>query len=130
MILPSFRRRNALVGVLDKPSEFAERAIHEWSAQVFRAEGGPLLSAQLRNMIRTERTKARARQKYDDVEIRAYTDDAYTGPAHRFHGPDPSAGRLDPASSSAFRLDTPQSTANARTPLNRFAAGLKRLHES
>jgi hypothetical protein len=34
-----------------------------------------LLSAQLRNMIRTERTKARARKKYDDVDIRAYTDD-------------------------------------------------------
>ena len=29
-------RRNALVGVLDKPSEFAERAVHEWTAQVFR----------------------------------------------------------------------------------------------
>src|ERR687897_2577084 len=52
-------RRNALVGVLDKPSEFADRAIHEWTAQVFRVDGGPLLSAQLRNMIRTERTKAR-----------------------------------------------------------------------
>jgi acyl dehydratase len=71
----SIRRRNALVGVLDKTSEFAERAVHEWSAQVFRADAGPLLSAQLRNMIRTERTKARARKKYDDVEIRAYTDD-------------------------------------------------------
>src|SRR6185295_11994835 len=31
-------RRNALVGVLDKPSEFAERAVHEWTAQVFRDE--------------------------------------------------------------------------------------------
>ena len=30
------RRRNALVGVLDKPSEFAGRAVHEWTAQVFR----------------------------------------------------------------------------------------------
>ncbi len=29
-------RRNALVGVLDKPSEFAERAVHEWTGQVFR----------------------------------------------------------------------------------------------
>src|SRR6185503_123812 len=28
-------RRNALVGVLDKASDFAERAVHEWSAQVF-----------------------------------------------------------------------------------------------
>ena len=67
----SITRRNALVGVLDKPSEFAERAVHEWSAQVFRAADGPLLSAQLRNMIRTERTKARERKKYDEVEIRA-----------------------------------------------------------
>ena len=40
------RRRNALVGVLDKPSEFAERAVHEWSAKVFQDEEGPLLSAQ------------------------------------------------------------------------------------
>ncbi len=37
-------RRNALVGVLDKPSEFAERAVHEWTAQVFRDEHGHLLS--------------------------------------------------------------------------------------
>ena len=28
-------KRNALAGVLDKKSEFAERAIHEWSSQVF-----------------------------------------------------------------------------------------------
>ena len=67
-------RRNALVGVLDRPSDFAERAVHEWSAQVFRSDGGPLLSAQLRNMVRTERTKARERKKYDDVELRPYTD--------------------------------------------------------
>ncbi|HEX7133369.1 MAG TPA: hypothetical protein VF228_12385 [Iamia sp.] len=67
-------RRNALVGVLDKPSDFAERAVHEWSAQVFRDRDGPLLSAQLRNMVRTERTKARQRKKYDEVEIKAYTD--------------------------------------------------------
>ena len=64
-------RRNALVGVLDKPSEFAERAIHEWTAQVFRQVDGPLLSAQYRLMIRTERTKARERGKYDQVELAA-----------------------------------------------------------
>jgi acyl dehydratase len=69
------RRRNALVGVLDKPSEFAERAVHEWTGQVFRAEDGPLLSAQHRLMIRTERTKARERRKYDDVELTPYTDE-------------------------------------------------------
>ena len=33
-------RRNALVGVLDKPSEFAGRAVHEWTAQVFRDDDG------------------------------------------------------------------------------------------
>jgi hypothetical protein len=69
------RRRNALVGVLDKPSEFGGRAIHEWTGQVFRVEHGPLLSAQYRLMIRTERTKARERRKYDDVELTPYTDE-------------------------------------------------------
>jgi acyl dehydratase len=68
-------RRNALVAALDKPSEFAERAVHEWTAQVFRDENGTLLSGQYRNMVRTERTKARERKKYDAVELRAYTDD-------------------------------------------------------
>jgi acyl dehydratase len=67
-------RRNALVGVLDKPSELAERAVHEWTAQVFRQTDGPLLSAQLRLMIRTERTKARERKQHDAVEVRPYTD--------------------------------------------------------
>ena len=69
-------RRNALVGVLDKPSDFAGRAIHEWTAQVFRDEGGTLLAGQYRLMIRTEREKARDRKKYDDVVIEPYTDDA------------------------------------------------------
>jgi acyl dehydratase len=69
------RRRNALVGVLDKPSEFAGRAVHEWTGQVFRASDGPLLSAQYRLMIRTERTKARERKKYDTVELAPYTDE-------------------------------------------------------
>jgi hypothetical protein len=68
-------RRNALVGVLDKPSEFAERAVHEWTGQVFRVEDGPLLCAQLRLMIRTERRKARERKKNDTIELRPYTDD-------------------------------------------------------
>jgi acyl dehydratase len=68
-------RRNALVAVFDKPSEFAERAVHEWTGQAFRVDGGPVLSAQYRLMIRTERTKARERKKYDTVEIKAYTDD-------------------------------------------------------
>ncbi len=68
-------RRNALVGVLDKPSEFAERAVHEWTGQVFRDDTGALLAAQYRLMIRTERAKARARQKYDAIELAPYTDE-------------------------------------------------------
>jgi len=67
-------RRNALVGVGDKPSEFAGRAVHEWTAQVFRDDEGSILSGQYRLMIRTERSKARARKKYDDVKIEPYTD--------------------------------------------------------
>ena len=54
------RRRNALVGVLDKPSDFAGRAVHEWTAQVFCDED-TLLAAQLRLMVRTERGEARER---------------------------------------------------------------------
>ena len=68
-------RRNALVGVLDKPSEFAGRAVHEWTAQVFQEEGGAVLSGQYRLMIRTERTKAREKKKYDAVTIDTYTDE-------------------------------------------------------
>ena len=71
----SVTRRNALVGVLDKSSEFAGRAVHEWTAQVFRQADGPILSAQYRLMIRTERTKARERKKYDAVELRPYEDE-------------------------------------------------------
>jgi acyl dehydratase len=59
----SVRRRNALVGVLDKASEFADRAVHEWTGQVFRDEDGPLLSGQYRLMVRTERSKARSKAK-------------------------------------------------------------------
>jgi acyl dehydratase len=69
------RRRNALVAVLDKPSEFAGRAVHEWTAQVFREEGGPLLAAQYRLMVRTERREAQARKKYEAVRIEPYTDE-------------------------------------------------------
>jgi acyl dehydratase len=56
----ALRRRNALVGVLDKPSEFAGRSVHEWTAQVFRDDES-LLAAQLRLMVRTERGEARER---------------------------------------------------------------------
>ena len=68
-------RRNALVGVLDKESEFAGRAIHEWTGQVFRDETGSILSGQYRLMIRTERRKARERKKYDTVVLAPYTDE-------------------------------------------------------
>jgi acyl dehydratase len=68
-------RRNALVAALDKESEFAGRAIHEWTAQVFRDDTGTLLSGQYRLMVRTEREEARERKKYDGIELRAYTDD-------------------------------------------------------
>jgi len=68
-------RRNALVGVLDKQSEFAKRAIHEWTAQVFRDDEGNVLSGQYRLMVRTEREQARERKKYDAIEIRPYTKD-------------------------------------------------------
>jgi acyl dehydratase len=67
-------RRNALVAALDKQSEFAGRAVHEWTAQVFRADGGPILSGQYRLMVRTEREKAREKKKYDTVELAHYTD--------------------------------------------------------
>ena len=72
-------RRNALVGVHDKGSEFADRAVHEWTAEVFaapdRGPAGEVLAAQYRLMIRTERTKAEDRGTYDDIEIAPYTDD-------------------------------------------------------
>lgn len=71
----SVGRRNALVGVLDKESAFAQRAIHEWTGQVFRDNDGPLLSAQYRLMVRTERDKARKQKKYDAVTIEPYTDE-------------------------------------------------------
>jgi acyl dehydratase len=68
-------RRNALVAVLDKPSEFAERAVHEWTGQVFRDERGTLLAGQRRLMVRTERRKARERRKYEAIEPACWTDD-------------------------------------------------------
>jgi hypothetical protein len=63
-----------LVGVLDKPSQFAERAVHEWTGQVFQDDQGVVLSGQYRLMIRTERTKAREKKKNDTVELRPYAD--------------------------------------------------------
>ena len=82
-------RRNALVGVLEKPSEFAERSVHEWTGQVFRDADGPLLSAQYRLMVRTERSKARKRRKYDTTEIEPYTDDQIAEIEDQYAGESP-----------------------------------------
>ena len=69
-------RRNALVGVHDKRSEFAERAVHEWTAEVFAAhDPAQVLCAQYRLMIRTDRKKAEERGKYDATVIEPYTDE-------------------------------------------------------
>ncbi|MFO1536628.1 MAG: hypothetical protein ACKOVH_02195 [Actinomycetota bacterium] len=69
-------RRNALVGVHEKGGAFADRAVHEWTAEVFCAHDPALaLSAQLRLMIRTERREVEASTKYADTEFRPYTDD-------------------------------------------------------
>src|SRR6185437_12829035 len=69
-------RRNALVGVLDKPSAFAGRAIHEWTGQVFRTADGELLAGQYRNMVRTERRRSAETKKYNDVTIEPYDEAA------------------------------------------------------
>jgi acyl dehydratase len=68
------RRRDALVGVHDKVSEFAGRAVHEWTGQLFATDYGDLLSAQYKLMIRTEREKARERKKYAAIEPYVYSD--------------------------------------------------------
>jgi acyl dehydratase len=89
-------RRNALVGVHDKVGDFAGRAVHEWSAEVFAEAGGPVLAAQYRLMIRAEREKATSRKKNDAIEIEPYTDeqlaeiDAHlAGEADRRRGAEP-----------------------------------------
>ena len=69
------RRRNALVAVLDKPSDFAGRAVHEWTAQVFADETGALLGGQYRLMIRTERSGARGRDRDGGVVVEPYSDE-------------------------------------------------------
>lgn len=68
-------RRNALVGVHDKQSGFAGRAVHEWTAEVF-ATPEHVLSAQYRLMIRTDRSSTTARGTKADVELASYDDDA------------------------------------------------------
>jgi acyl dehydratase len=68
------RRRDALVGVDDKDSEFAGRAVHEWTGQLFATGCGQPLAAQYKLMIRTERKKAREQQKYAAIEPYVYSD--------------------------------------------------------
>ncbi len=69
-------RRNALVGVHDKGSDFAERAVHEWTAEVFASrDPDEVLAAQYRLMIRTDRKKAEQRGKNDAIVIDPYTDE-------------------------------------------------------
>ncbi|HEY1739165.1 MAG TPA: hypothetical protein VGI86_10660 [Acidimicrobiia bacterium] len=90
-------RRNALVGVHDKQSEFAARAVHEWSGEVFAARDPSVaLNAQYRLMIRTERDKAESRGKYDHTVIEPYTDEdiarideAYAAEPARRRGAEP-----------------------------------------
>ncbi|MGH9274861.1 MAG: hypothetical protein ACRDZU_09465, partial [Acidimicrobiales bacterium] len=89
-------RRNALVGVHDKDGDFAGRAVHEWSAEVFAAVGGPVLSGQYRLMIRAEREQATSRKANDAIKIEAYSDDeiaaidaALAGERDRRRGADP-----------------------------------------
>src|SRR5262249_12369852 len=62
-----------LVGVHDKHSEFAERAVHEWTAEEFAAPDAEL-SAQYRLMIRTEREEAEGRGTHDKTTIAPYAD--------------------------------------------------------
>ena len=77
---PSMRvtRRNALVGVHDKVSEFADRAVHEWTAEVFGTTDH-VLSAQYRLMIRTDRHRVAERSSEESptepLVIEPYTDD-------------------------------------------------------
>jgi acyl dehydratase len=68
------RRRDALVGVHDKDSEFAGRAVHEWTGQLFATGTGGPLSAQYKLMIRTERKKAREKKKYAAIKPYVYSD--------------------------------------------------------
>lgn len=88
------RRRNALVAALDKSSDFSGRAVHEWTAHVFQDDTGALLAGQYRLMIRTERSKARERNKYADVVVEPWTEQQLADidaqyAAERPRGPEP-----------------------------------------
>jgi acyl dehydratase len=68
-------RRNALVAVNEKPSDFGGRSVHEWVANVFADREGQLLSGQYRLMIRTEREKARERGKNLGVTVQTWSEE-------------------------------------------------------
>ena len=56
--------------------------MHEWTAEVFAARNPDVaLDMQYRLMIRTERRSTGEKRKYDEIEIRPYTDDEIA--AHR-----------------------------------------------
>ncbi len=61
-------RRSALVGVHDKSSKFARRAVHEWTAEVF-ATADRVLSAQHRLMIRTDRAQVEREHRDGDTSF-------------------------------------------------------------
>ena len=68
-------RRNALVAALDKSSDFAGRAVHEWSAQVFRDDEGTILGGSVpqHDSHRTQqgaRTQEVRRRRPQDVDRR------------------------------------------------------------
>jgi acyl dehydratase len=69
------RRRTALVGVLDKPSDFGGRGIQEWTAQAFQDDTGRLLGAQYRMMFRAEREKSKERGKYADIAAQVWDEE-------------------------------------------------------
>jgi acyl dehydratase len=87
------RRLNALVGVLEKSSEFAGRAVHEWTGQVFADGSGRPLSGQYKLMVRTERSKARARGRDKDVELARYTDEQIAAIDEQYASEGPRGGR-------------------------------------
>lgn len=87
-------RRNALVGVLEKPSKFGGRAVHEWTANVFADRAGGLLCGQYRLMIRTEREKARERRRHAEHTVQTWTEEEIADLdarylAERPRGPEP-----------------------------------------
>ncbi len=67
-------RGNALVGVHDKSSKFAQRAVHEWTAEVF-ATTDQVLSAQYRLMIRTDRAQVERHGSDASFSIGPYSDE-------------------------------------------------------